>query len=200
MMFLRNAAAAAACVALLAIFGMAPQGASATEAGEWVAPEVGRVVVYTRNGQETSSRTVSVDGYRVTFVRNNVECVTHGFLTTLCRDEQREFRVTDDEIASMWPLEVGKTISFQRVDQNDRGRWWSRMTLTVDRTEEIETPLGIRRAFVVKQDQRGVSGNNFSGQGETWIVPELGMVKWSFQVTGGRNRGQSFGAEMVRVE
>ncbi len=86
------------------------------------------------------------------------------------------------EMAKLWPLEIGKSISFD-FSRPSGGVWVNRVS--VERTESIKVPAGTYATFLVKWQERAVNGP-FNATYLYWWSPALGFpIKREVQFSAG---------------
>jgi hypothetical protein len=86
---------------------------------------------------------------------------------------------------SLFPLEVGKTVTFQRtVDQ-----WTLTNTITVSGAERLSLDFGEVDTYVLLCETRGVN-NPFHARNDIWYAPSIGWnVQFRYQESGGESYG-----------
>ncbi len=92
----------------------------------------------------------------------------------------------------LYPLEVGKTVSFTR---NWGGQSWTDR-ITVAGTERVEVPAGTFDTFVLLRQSEQV-GSDWRAEQRNWFAPELG---WVVRFEGFNNRGSGERWQAVRFE
>ncbi len=88
------------------------------------------------------------------------------------------------DIEPLFPLEVGKKVSFYRQPQ--AGRTFD--TVEVIGTETLTLPFGTMDTYVIETTSKLVSGN-WVGRATVWYAPSLRwQVQWSIRDNNGDNR------------
>ncbi len=88
------------------------------------------------------------------------------------------------DIEPLFPLQVGKTVSFYR--QPEAGRCFD--TVEVVRTETLTLPFGTVDTYVIETTSKLVSGS-WVGHATVWYAPSLRwQVQWAIRDNDGDNR------------
>lgn len=92
--------------------------------------------------------------------------------------QERDANSVQSDVDQLWPIEVGKTISFQAnlpgfYPGSSQQTYHYRVA--VERTETITVPAGTFSTFVIKWTQRGLGNNTFVGVQTLWWSPALGI-------------------------
>lgn len=93
--------------------------------------------------------------------------------------------------ATLWPLTVGKTATFDRV--SGRGSWTN--TITVAGTEKLKTPFGLVDTYRVVNESRS-HNSDWEGTREYWYAPSIGYMVKSKTTD---NRGDDYEWEVTGV-
>ena len=83
----------------------------------------------------------------------------------------------DQEVASLFPLAVGKSVSFKQEGKALTGRrWTAKFTITVIREEKVHIPAGDFDTFVVRfEDKPGLKGRYWA-KNVYWYAPDVGLI------------------------
>lgn len=142
-------------------------------------PGRGSIVMGHRaDGTIEKTRVLATDGFAMTLERAG-ERITRLPFCHGCGDPRAQ-PVEMDRYEALWPLEVGKSVTFQRRRARDGAVWVH--TVTVTGTETVATEIGPFRTYVVEERVEGAGGNRWSGRRTQWHAPELGWpVKAEWQ-------------------
>ena len=155
-------------------------------------PTAGTIVVgQLEDGSIQKSRVVGTDGYAVT-LRRGGERITRLPFCYSC-GHPRDYTVEMERYEALWPLEVGKSVTFQRRRASDGAIWIHDVAVTG--TETVETEFGPVDAYVVRQEVRGTGGNRWHGTRTQWYAPKLGWnVKSEWRSSDGESGSWKIGA------
>lgn len=150
---------------------------------EFRPPQPGSIIVAQRaDGTLEKSRVVAANGFAVTLERDG-EVLTRLPFCHACGDP-RAYPIERDRYAALWPLEVGKSVTFRRRESHGSGSWIH--TVSVTRTERVAAEVGTFDAYVVEEQARGVAGDPWRATRTQWYAPELGWtVRSEWQVADG---------------
>ncbi len=133
-------------------------------------PNPGSIVMGRReDGTLEKTRVVGIDGFAVTVERAG-ERITRVPFCHAC-GHPREEPIEMARYEALWPLEVGKSVTFQRRRDRDGTIWVH--TVEVTGTETIETELGPLATYVVRQEVRGTGRDRGRGTRTQWYAPQL---------------------------
>lgn len=118
------------------------------------------------SGETGNSVIGSVNGYKVHWDFEGQE--RNGMF--FCYHCTGRAPASEDDYAELWPLEVGKSVSFYRR-RSDRS-WKTTITVTGTETLELEN-LGAIDVYVVEYKSNAV-GRSWKGQAVTYYAPSLG--------------------------
>lgn len=129
----------------------------------------------------------STSGNSVTTVNASLRQTTWAGLFFTPGIESQQFPV--NVVESIWPLEVGKSVSFDLAGMGASGATgsWTE-TIEVLRHEEIATDAGRFQTIVVETRERSRNGN-FSSVKTQWYAPAVGfIVRSNYRVELGSGR------------
>ena len=179
--------------------GGEPSAKAETSAGPdlapaaFVPPSPGTIIVGHRaDGTLRKTRVLGSDGYAVTLERDG-ERITRLPFCHAC-GHPRDEPVETARYAQLWPLEVGKSVTFQRTRERDGTVWVH--TVRVTGTETVEAEVGTFEAYVVEQEVGGAGGNRWHGTRTDWYVPEL---RWNVKSEWQGSDGDSGRWEMAAI-
>lgn len=188
---------AAGCQTASVSSGASPSAADAGTGpalapAEFQPPSRDTIVVGQReDGSIQKSRVVGADGFAVTFRRGG-ERMTRLPFCFHC-GHPRDYTIEMERYEALWPLEVGKSVTFQRRRASDGAVWIHDVAVTG--TETVETEFGPVDAYVVRQEVRGTGGNRWRGTRTQWYAPKLGWnVKSEWQASDGESGSWKIGA------
>jgi hypothetical protein len=153
------------------------RSATAPSDGVPFAPAPAGTTVY--SGVSGYIEIVAVDDMQVTTINAAGE-ISHrfGLFDPLPIEAQLDARAPE----GIWPLVVGKEISFAR--SRDDSKWQE--TIKVVRTEHLTVPAGTFDTYVVERHTLGMGGNDFDGTSMYWYAPSVGdIVKYDVTVKSG---------------
>lgn len=127
------------------------------------APAPPGTVIETTADRRVVSR---VDGYEVEYDVGGRREISQALVT-----EGLDGRPTATEVAQFWPLEVGKTVTF-----NHEGGGPRVVTLFVPRTELITVPAGSFYTYVIEREDRLISDPSSRNQARLWYAPSVGTI------------------------
>lgn len=81
--------------------------------------------------------------------------------------------IEEDKYVALWPLEVGKEVTFVRTRANG-GR--SQITITVSGTETVTTPAGTFDTYVLTGKIKNIDGIRWSASLTDWWAPSVGWI------------------------
>lgn len=155
----------------------------------------GTVLDFKRDGNTTEKATVKkMDGVSVLVESRGEERDYVGFTVSLGKEQAETMGGTDRaKVASLFPLKVGKKVSFSHSGVHPRfGAWTNSDNAEVVTIETVKVPAGTFETFVIRTDM----GNaNWWGQNTCWYAPEVGYcvkAKW-------RSASSSADRELVSV-
>ena len=110
----------------------------------------------------------------------------------------------DNHVERIWPLEVGKEISFamQGTSNNVTGDWpdyvpWYEETIRVLRKERVTVQAGTFDSWVIEVREDMTHGR-FTGISTYWYAPDLGYgVKYTYHVAAGIGKDNAFEAKAI---
>lgn len=141
--------------------------------GHFMAPAAGTVMIWHREqagSQETRENTfLQSSGNRITFKRRGTDLTTWVPFCWGCASNKFE----EDKYNGLWPLAIGKTVSFARTRERDGNKWLH--TISVVKIEKVSTPAGNFEAYVVEEQARSTSGN-WSATSRHWWAPAIGYI------------------------
>jgi hypothetical protein len=143
---------------------------------DFAAPPVGTKLIFDTN---SSFEVTGVQGQSI-LVTNNYyagrpERTLYGGIFVFGIGDQGSYEGRKFE--SLWPLEIGKEISVQTSDagfSSSSSTIWA-STITVDRTELVDTPAGKFFAYVISQKTRGLRGGTRIAW-TWWWAPAVNFV------------------------
>jgi hypothetical protein len=109
------------------------------------------------------------DGFRVAFSRRGTERRTWVPFCWGCQSNLFE----EDKYAALWPLQVGKSVSFTRTSK-EGGRQWLH-TIKVTGAEEITVPAGRFATFTVEEEAKSANGDWWA-KSRFWWAPSVGYM------------------------
>ncbi len=156
-------------------------------------PEPGSVVTgRLEDGTRQTYRIVGADGYLLTLQRGTDRQSRVPFCF-YCGGP-REYPIEMERYETLWPLEVGKSVTFRRRRARD-GEIWIH-TVEVTGTETVETEFGPVDAYVVRQEVRGTGDNRWHGTRTQWYAPQLG---WNVRSEWSTSDGESGSWEIAAI-
>lgn len=149
----------------------APAPAAEPDRPGFELPARGTIVSgHREDGALETSRVLGSEGYAVTLLREG-ERITHVPFCYRCghpRDEPIEI----ERYRALWPLEVGKSVTFQRRRTRDGAVWVHAVSVTG--TETVDTEFGPVETFVIEETVTGAGGNRWQAARTQWFSPQLG--------------------------
>lgn len=133
------------------------------------------------DGTETELRVDAIGDLSFTYTRLDKEGsqnTSRPFCWAGCNPTRRPVEI--DRYREIWPLEVGKSTTFQRKRSDGSAVWIHK--LKVVRTETIETALGPLDTFVIEEQARGTGTSRWRGKETFWYAPAIDWwvkVEWS---------------------
>lgn len=107
-----------------------------------------------------------VDGYEVEYTIGGRREISQALVT-----EGIDGRMTSGELRYLWPLEVGKTVTFNLEGGGPRA-----VTLYVPRTEIITVPAGSFYTYVIEREDRLISDPSARDLARMWYAPSVGTI------------------------
>ena len=93
-------------------------------------------------------------------------------------------RLHGDELQRLWPLEVGKEVSFVWTEGSESWRFSHK----VARRETVTIPAGTFDTFVIEISETGLNGNSHRSVNRSWYAPKVGYaVKYEYELESGNN-------------
>ncbi|HUF87943.1 MAG TPA: hypothetical protein VMM59_11230, partial [Thermohalobaculum sp.] len=136
-------------------------------------PAPGTIVAgHREDGALETSRVLGSEAYAVTMLRDG-ERITHVPFCYRC-GHPRDERIELERYRALWPLEVGRSVTFQRQRLSDGAVWVHAVTVTG--TETVDTDFGPVETFVIEETVTGAGGNRWQAARTQWFSPQLG---WS---------------------
>lgn len=156
-------------------------------------PKPGTIIVGHRaDGSLEKTRVLAVQGHTVTLLEDGQRVTRYPFCYG-CADPLHG-TVEMARYASLWPLEVGKSVTFQSRRTGDGA---VRVHIvTVARSRTVQTEFGPFDAFVVKEEVRGAGENRWHGTRTQWYAPKL---HWAVKSTWQSSDGQSGSWEIAAI-
>ncbi|MFD0388731.1 DUF3108 domain-containing protein [Tistrella bauzanensis] len=169
---------------LLFIMAAGPAFAQNGLDGSFHAPVPSTELVWqgeTHSGNYTSHNVfIGVDGFKIMFKRGSVE---DGAWIPFCYSCARNV-IDMDAYAALWPLEVGKSVSFRRK-RADGNREWAHV-ITVTGTESVTVGAGTFDTFVVEEVATSIGGS-WRSTSHFWWAPAVNyMVKQEIEESSGQ--------------
>jgi hypothetical protein len=173
---LRTLAVSGVLAGLLALAGTA-QAQDLLPPAAFKAPATGTEIKW---GDTESSETALIevgprDGYTLTWTRNGEEEVA-GYTLFCWYCPTDEFELDTGKLDALFPLEVGKSTTFER--SRGRERWVD--TVSVTGVETVNVPAGRFDVYVVKTESRKTD-NSWNGRRVAYYAPNLGWtvkIEW----------------------
>jgi hypothetical protein len=107
-----------------------------------------------------------VDGYEVEYNIGGRREISQALVT-----EGIDGRLTSDELLYFWPLEVGRSVTF-----NVEGGGARAVTLYVPRTETITVPAGTFYTYVIEREDRMIADPSSRDIARMWYAPSVGSI------------------------
>lgn len=82
-------------------------------------------------------------------------------------------QIEEDKYAALWPLEVGKEVTFLRWRAAGSK---SQITIIVSGTETVTTPAGTFDTYVLTGKIKNIEGNRWSASVTDWWAPSVGWI------------------------
>ncbi len=116
---------------------------------------------------------------RTVLTRNSAGRETRGVGLFFPTGTEQGVSFDKERVESIWPLEVGKSVSFKFTRGGDV---WDE-TIKVLRTERVTVPAGSFDAYVVEVHEKTVGfGGAYEGKFTNWYAPDAGfIVKQTYQ-------------------
>ena len=152
--------------------GAAGGGPELAPAG-YAPPKPGTIVVGRReDGTLETSRVIDTDGFQLRLEREGERIVRVPFCY-YCGPLDA-YPIETERYEALWPLEVGKSVTFQRRRARDGATWIQKASVVG--TETVTTELGTFETFVIEQSARGAGTNRWRGTRTQWFAPEIGWT------------------------
>jgi hypothetical protein len=107
-----------------------------------------------------------VDGYEVEYNIGGRRELSQALVT-----EGLDGRITSHELQYFWPLEVGKTVTFNIESGGPHA-----VTLHVPRTEIITVPAGTFYTYVIEREDRVIADPSTRDIARMWYAPSVGSI------------------------
>ena len=160
-------------IALLLVATSVPAMSQAAPDGGVHAPAPGTNIVWqgeSHRGSFTSRNVFTgVEGFKILFKRGGVE---EGAWIPFCYGCAHNI-IDVEAYAGLWPLEVGKSVSFRRK-REDGSREWAHVIKVVG-TESVTVGAGSFDTFVVEETATSI-GRNWRGTSRFWWAPSVGYI------------------------
>jgi hypothetical protein len=160
-------------IALLLVAASVPSMSQATPDGSFHAPAPGTNIVWQEESHRGSSTSrnvfTGVEGFKILFKRGGVE---EGAWIPFCYGCAHNI-IDVEAYGGLWPLEVGKSVSFRRK-REDGSREWAHVIKVVG-TESVTVGAGSFDTFVVEETATSI-GRSWRGTGRFWWAPSVGYI------------------------
>lgn len=149
-------------------------------------------------GEDDAIKFLAIDGVSVKREINGTETEDIGFMIGLSKAENMA-QSSRDKAAGLWPLKVGKSISFSHGGITTSGNSWSSSDdAEVAGIEQVTVPAGTFQTFIIKTSMANRPW--FEGKWTCWYAPEIGYcAKTRWQRTGMAGPGQNVTRELKSV-
>ena len=133
----------------------------------------------TRDGAAatSSSRIIGTKGLTIERARANGSI---GYVVPFCwgcvvndKNYPHRFRIEEEKYAALWPLEIGKSVTFTRTRSDNEHSWDH--TITVTGKEKVTVPAGTYEAFQVTTSVTH-NGGDWNAHTTHWWAPEVGYI------------------------
>ncbi len=85
--------------------------------------------------------------------------------------DPKTYPIELERYRDLWPIEVGKSVKFQRRRASDGEVWIHKIKIVS--TETVKTEFGPIDTFVVEQTVRGSGTNGWRATTKTWFAPSI---------------------------
>ncbi len=140
-------------------------------------------------GKTVTTTVLPSDGFLVKRQANGKQYSRYGFFA---KSPETISAIEKTKLETIWPLESGKTVSYERA--LDKERWTD--TITITGTESVSVDAGKFDTYVVKWESRNAAGT-WSGQCTRWYSPKLG---WNVKTECSDTTSKSQRWEMTNVQ
>lgn len=138
-----------------------------------------------------------VEGHNLVFAANDQYVTALGGLHPIWNLEQRSLEFPDDPMASLWPLQVGKTANFDVYDPENDVTY--NVDATVLRREEVTVPAGTFDTYVVRVEQEIAIRSDFASASLFYFAPKPGVtVKRDHTVKRGNQDDLSYEVDKLK--
>lgn len=142
-------------------------------------------IEYTRTFQAT-------DDYRTKMLDAEGKEIERILLCDYCAGNELNI----DEYAAIWPLEVGKRVTFNRIGRTSAGTpATTRNSIKVDDVETLNLRFGSVKTYKVSSTGTGV-GRRWKGKVVRWYAPTVG---WWVRIELSDNEGRKEEVEVVDI-
>jgi hypothetical protein len=160
-------------ITLFLVVTSVPAMSQAAPDGTFHAPAHGTNIVWqgeSHRGSSTSRNVFTgVEGFKITFKRGGAE---EDAWIPFCYGCTRNV-IDMEAYGGLWPLEVGKSVSFRRK-REDGSREWAHIIKVVG-TESVTVGAGSFDTFVVEETATSI-GRNWRGTSRFWWAPSVGYI------------------------
>jgi hypothetical protein len=147
-----------------------------TAPAEFKLARASSVFHWRRSGKDYEVIVGTVDGFRVSSTLDGAP--RSSYLIALYADPYLMRLEEIAKLVSIWPLVVGKTVTYVRQEQSVGGRHWQDEVSVVG-TETVRIGEKNIDAYIVRWKSSGTGGNSWYGEQTAWFAPSLG---WNIRV------------------